>query len=130
MSLKQTPIWKFPFLKPAATDPIKVSVPNQKICTQLDMMITRSDQSFRQPPTPEFKRTLLDISERTDMNVILVTDEVLYTGLIEMQELPELDEWGGAVVWKLHSKLDNQNKLFSHFERILMKFITPNSAYF
>jgi hypothetical protein len=56
------------------------------------MMITRSDQSFRQPPTPDIKRTLLDISERTDMNVILVTDEVLYTGLIEMQELPELDE--------------------------------------
>ncbi|SVD14399.1 uncharacterized protein METZ01_LOCUS367253 [marine metagenome] len=25
-----------------------------------------------------------------------VTDEVLYTGLVEMQELPELDEWGGG----------------------------------
>ena len=65
MSLKQTPIWKFPFLKPAATDQIKVSVPNQNICTQLDMMITRRYQSFRQPPTTEIKRLLLDISERT-----------------------------------------------------------------
>ena len=32
------------------------------------------------------------MSERTGMYVIQVTDEVLYTGLIEMQELPELDE--------------------------------------
>ena len=90
MSLKQTPIWKFPLSKPAATDQIKVSVPNQKICTQLDMMITRRDQSFRQPPTQDIKRTLLDIAERTDMSVSQVTDEVLYTGLVEMQEMDEL----------------------------------------
>ncbi len=31
--------------------------------------------------------TLNDISDRTGMNVSQVTDEVLYTGLIEMQEL-------------------------------------------
>jgi hypothetical protein len=30
------------------------------------------------------------------MTVSQVTDEVLYTGLIEMQELPELDEWVGG----------------------------------
>jgi len=30
------------------------------------------------------------ISERTGMSVSQVTDEVLYTGLIQMQELPEL----------------------------------------
>ena len=35
---------------------------------------------------PDIKRTLNDISERTGMNVSQVTDEVLYTGLIEMQE--------------------------------------------
>ena len=30
------------------------------------------------------------------MSVSQVTDEVLYTGLVEMQELPDLDEgWGG-----------------------------------
>ena len=44
---------------------------------------------------PDLKRTLVTISERTGMSVSQVTDEVLYTGLIEMQELPELDEWGG-----------------------------------
>jgi hypothetical protein len=32
------------------------------------------------------------MSERTGMSVSQVTDEVLYTGLIEMQELPELAE--------------------------------------
>ena len=41
---------------------------------------------------PDIKRTLNDISDRTGMNVSQVTDEVLYKGLIEMQELPELVE--------------------------------------
>ena len=36
---------------------------------------------------PDIKRTLVTISERTGMSVSRVTDEVLYTGLIEMQEL-------------------------------------------
>ena len=39
---------------------------------------------------PDIKKTLVSISERTGMTVSQVTDEVLYTGLIEMQELPEL----------------------------------------
>jgi hypothetical protein len=30
------------------------------------------------------------MSERTGMSVSQVTDEVLYTGLVEMQELPAL----------------------------------------
>ena len=33
---------------------------------------------------------LLSLSERTGMSVSQVSDEVLYTGLIQMQELPEL----------------------------------------
>jgi len=41
---------------------------------------------------PDIKRTLVTISERTGMSVSQVTDEVLYTGLIEMQELPEHEE--------------------------------------
>ena len=41
---------------------------------------------------PDIKRTLVTISERTGMSISQVTDEVLYTGLVEMQELPELDE--------------------------------------
>ena len=36
---------------------------------------------------PDLKRTLVAMSERTGMSVSQVTDEVLYTGLVEMQEL-------------------------------------------
>ena len=36
---------------------------------------------------PDIKRTLVSISERTGMTVSQVADEVLYTGLLEMQEL-------------------------------------------
>ena len=45
---------------------------------------------------PDIKNTLVAISKRTGGCVSQVTDEVLYTGLIEMQELPELEEWGGS----------------------------------
>ena len=41
---------------------------------------------------PDIKKTLVSMSERTGMSVSQVTDEVLYTGLVEMQELPELAE--------------------------------------
>ena len=41
---------------------------------------------------PDLKRTLVAMSERTGMSVSQVADEVLYAGLIEMQELPELVE--------------------------------------
>ena len=41
---------------------------------------------------PDIKRTLVTISERTGMSVSQVSDEVLYTGLIQMQELPEHEE--------------------------------------
>ena len=37
----------------------------------------------------DIKRTLIAISDRTGMSVSQVTDEVLFTGLVEMQELPE-----------------------------------------
>ena len=39
---------------------------------------------------PDIKKTLVSMSERTGLSVSQVTDEVLYTGLIEMQELHEL----------------------------------------
>ena len=39
---------------------------------------------------PDIKKTLVSISQRTDMTVSQVTDEVLYKGLVEMQELPEI----------------------------------------
>ena len=41
---------------------------------------------------PDLKRTLVAMSERTGLSISQVTDEVLYTVLVEMQELPELDE--------------------------------------
>ena len=41
---------------------------------------------------PDIKRTLVSISDRTGMSVSQVTDEVLFTGLVEMQELPEHEE--------------------------------------
>ena len=39
---------------------------------------------------PDIKRTLVAMSERTGMTVSQVTDEVLYKGLIGMQEMDEL----------------------------------------
>ena len=36
---------------------------------------------------PDIKKTLVSMSERTGLCVSQVTDEVLYTGLVEMQEL-------------------------------------------
>ena len=50
----------------------------------------RSDYEKRQVLSatihPDIKRTLVAISERTVLSVSQVSDEVLYTGLIEMQE--------------------------------------------
>ena len=39
---------------------------------------------------PDIKKTLVSMSERTGMSISQVTDEVLYTGLIEMQEMDEI----------------------------------------
>jgi hypothetical protein len=61
---------------------------------------------------PDLKRTLVAMSERTGMSVSQVTDEVLYTGLVEMQELPELDELseerlqGLTCIWIQHTRAE------------------------
>ena len=39
---------------------------------------------------PDIKKTLVSMSERTGLSISHVTDEVLYTGLVEMQEMDEL----------------------------------------
>ena len=39
---------------------------------------------------PDIKRTLVAMSERTGLSISQVTDDVLYAGLVEMQELPKL----------------------------------------
>ena len=41
---------------------------------------------------PDIKKTLVSMSERTGLSISQVTDEVLYTGLVEMHELEELEE--------------------------------------
>ena len=40
---------------------------------------------------PDLKRTLVAMSERTGMSISQVTDEVLYAGLVEMQEFRPLE---------------------------------------
>ena len=60
-----------------------------------EIRVPRRDDYERRPILsatvhPDIKRILVTISERTGMSVSQVTDEVLYAGLIEMQELPEL----------------------------------------
>jgi len=40
---------------------------------------------------PDIKKTLVSMSERTGMSVSQVKDEVLYAGLVEMQEMDELE---------------------------------------
>jgi len=39
---------------------------------------------------PDIKKTLVSMSERTGLSISQVTDEVLYKGLIGMQEMDEL----------------------------------------
>ena len=41
---------------------------------------------------PDIKKTLVSMSVRTGLSISQVTDEVLYTGLVEMHELEELEE--------------------------------------
>ena len=62
-----------------------------------NIRVSRRDDYEKRPVLsaiihPDIKRTLLGISERTGMSVSQVTDEVLYTGLVEMYELEELEE--------------------------------------
>ncbi len=65
--------------------------------TKNKVRVPRRDNYVKRPVLsatihPDIKKTLVSMSERTGMSVSQVTDEVLYAGLIEMQELPELDE--------------------------------------
>ena len=60
-----------------------------------NVRVPRRDNYVKRPVLsatihPDIKRTLVTISERTGMTVSQVTDEVLYAGLVEMQEMDEL----------------------------------------
>ena len=69
---------------------------------------------------PDLKRTLVAMSERTGISVSQVTDEVLHTGLIEMQELPELEYrgLGGAHSPLQRTKALPNPKAFIDFKKI------------
>ena len=45
---------------------------------------------------PDLKRTLVAMSDRTGLSISQVTDEVLFAGLVGMQEMDELKEDGGV----------------------------------
>ena len=60
-----------------------------------NVRVPRRDNYVKRPVLsatihPDLKRTLVAMSKRTGMSVSQVTDEVLYTGLVEMQEMDEL----------------------------------------
>ena len=63
---------------------------------QNKLQVPRRDNYEKRPVLsatihPDIKRTLISMAERTSLSVSQVTDEVLYKGLVQMEELPELD---------------------------------------
>ena len=71
-----------------------MTIPDPRLARETTRVPRRSDYEKRPVLSatihPDIKRSLLDISERTGMSVSQVSDEVLYTGLIGMQEMDEL----------------------------------------
>ena len=62
-----------------------------------NVRVPRRDNYVKRPVLsatihPDIKRTLVAMSERTGMTVSQVTDEVLYKGLVGMQEMEELED--------------------------------------
>jgi hypothetical protein len=74
----------------------KMTITDPRLARETTRVPRRSDYQKRPVLSatihPDIKRILVTISERTGMSVSQVTDEVIYTGLVEMQELPELAE--------------------------------------
>ena len=71
-----------------------MTITNPRLAKETTRVPRRSDYQKRPVLSatihPDLKRTLVAMSKRTDMTVSQVTDEVLYAGLVEMQELDEL----------------------------------------
>ena len=62
---------------------------------QNKLQVPRRDDYEKRPVLsatihPDIKRTLVAMSKRTGMTVSQVTDEVLYKGLVQLEELPKL----------------------------------------
>ena len=60
-----------------------------------NVRVPRRDNYLKRPVLsatiyPDIKKTLVSMSERTGMSISQVTDEVLYKGLVGMQEIDEL----------------------------------------
>ena len=69
----------------------KMTITDPRLARETTRVPRRSDYVKRPVLSatihPDLKRTLVAMSERTGMSVSQVTDEVLYTGLIEIQGL-------------------------------------------
>ena len=62
-----------------------------------NVRVPRRDNYVKRPVLsatihPDIKKTLVSMSERTGLSVSHVTDEALYKGLVDMQEMDELEE--------------------------------------
>ena len=60
-----------------------------------NVRVPRRDNYVKRPVLsatihPDLKRTLVAMSDRTGLSISQVTDEVLYAGLVGMQEIDEL----------------------------------------
>ena len=60
-----------------------------------NVRVPRRDNYVKRPVLsatihPDIKKTLVSMSERTGLSISQVTDEVLYAGLVGMQEIDEL----------------------------------------
>ena len=73
-----------------------MTITDPRLTRETTRVLRRSDYQKRPVLSatihPDIKRTLVSISDRTGMSVSQVTDEVLFTGLVEIQELPEHEE--------------------------------------
>ena len=63
--------------------------------SRYNVRVPRRDNYVKRPVLsatihPDIKKTLVSMSERTGLSVSQVTDEVLYKGLVGMQEIDEL----------------------------------------
>ena len=71
-----------------------MTITNPRLTKETTCVPRRSDYQKRPVLSatihPDLKKTLVSMSERTGLSISQVTDEVLYAGLVEMQELDEL----------------------------------------
>jgi hypothetical protein len=78
----------------------KMTIANTSLTKEKTCVPQRSD--YKNHPVlsttihPDIKKTLVSMSERTGLSISQVTDEVLYAGLVEMQEMDELEDRGGG----------------------------------